>query len=619
MLKKIFYKPENIVRFAHNYGKVNINIFLRIMKKTFIYLASAILMTGILSSCNPLKKMVDNAGTVTYKSNPNPLEMHAGKVPINVTVTFPPKYFGKKVMLVITPALKAVDGSDEVIFKTQTVIGESYKDNYTRISNKEGGSFSFKDTIAYKNSLRRSDLELRFQVSSQKGEKASILTVKVADGIITTPELVQGGMLIDCGSNAGQTISMPVTKPEIATDKKEAKIFYDLQKADVKAKELKKADIDTLVSFIKRASADPNKQLKGVRIASYASPDGPEKLNADLVVNRGKNSQKAFMDILKKDKITKADAKDFYTTETTPAEDWDGFKAEVTASTIKDKELILRVLSMYQDPEVREKEIKKMAAAYNELRKDILPMLRRSHISFEYQSQAKTDADFVQIAMTTPEKLQQQELLYAGFITKDLNQKEQIYKSYVKAYPTDWTGYQNLGVCQVNQAKYSDAKANFQKVISLQATNADALNNLGVISAAQGNDKEAFDYFSKAIAAGCKSPAVGYNMGVILIKRAQYKDAVAKFTQNSFNKALAETLSGDNTSATSTLNAMGNSDKALFYYLKAVVAAKSTKDGDVIENLKIAVAKDNNLKDYAKKDLEFRKYFDKPEFKSVVE
>ncbi len=589
------------------------------MKKTFIYFASLLLVAGLLSSCNDLKKMVDKAGTVTYKSNPNPVEMHAGKVPINVTVTFPPKYFGKKVMLVITPALKADDGSDDVTFPTQTVIGESYKDNYTRINYKEGGSFSFKDTIAYRNSLRMSDLELRFQVSTQKGEKASILTVKVADGIVTTPELVNGGMLVDCGSNAGQTINVPVSKPQITTDKKDAKIFYDLQQANVKANQIKKADIDTLVSFIKKAANDPNKQLKGVHIASYASPDGPEKLNADLVVNRGKNSQKAFMDVLTKQKVEGAKKADFFLTETTPTEDWDGFKAEVEASTIKDKELILRVLTMYSDPDVRETEIKKMSLVYNELRKDILPMLRRSHIMFEYQTASKEDAEMIQIAVTTPEKLQQQELLYSAFASKTPAQKIQIYKTYTTTYPTDWIGFQNLGVCQVKMAQYSDAKISFQKVISLQSNNADALNNLGVISAAEGNDKEAYEYFEKAEAAGCKSPAVGYNMGIILIKRAQYSEAVSKFKENSFNKALAETLSGDNTSASSTLNAMGNNDKALFYYLKAVVAAKAAQEVDVVENLRIAIGKDNNLKDYAKKDMEFRKFFDNAEFKKLVE
>ena len=591
------------------------------MKKSIIILSSLFIAAAIFSGCNPLTKMVKKAGEVEYKTTPNPLEMHAGKVPIDVKVTFPPKYFGKKVKLVITPALVSdYSSSDEILFKTQTIIGEKFEDNYEQISYKEGGSFSFQDTIAYDSKFRASDLNLRFQISTQKGKSADITEIKLADGIITTPELVDGGMTIDGGLKRGtvlgQMVSVPVTKPEVRLETESAKLMFDLQKSNIKRSELKKESIVNLEKSIKTASEDPDKELKSIKIASYASPDGPQDLNEKLVQERGKNSKKAFDKVLTKEDIEQIKNADFLTTETTPAEDWDGFKKLVEASDMEDKALVLRVLSMYSDPDTREAEIKKLAAVYDNLRKDILPMLRRSEIHFNYQGRAKTDAELKTLATTNPSSLYQEELLYAATIADN---PEVVYKNYTSEYPDDWKGWNNLAVTQAKDGNLSDAKTNFEKVISLKSDNPAALNNLGVISLAEGDLDAAWDYFERAENAGCKSPNLHYNKGVILIKRAQYSSAVAEFGSDSFNKALAQTLAGSNDDAIATLNNLGSSEYGLYYYLKAVTAARANKVDDVIENLKIAITKESSLKDYAKKDMEFLKFIDNSAFRGVIE
>ncbi|NPA67820.1 MAG: tetratricopeptide repeat protein [Chlorobi bacterium] len=593
------------------------------MKKSIIILSSLLITAVIFSGCNPLTKMVKNAGEVEYKTTPNPLEMHANKVPIDVKVTFPPKYFGKTVKLVITPALVSdYSTSDEISFKTQTVIGEKFEDNYEQISYKEGGSFSFQDTIEYDPKFRASDLELRFQISTQKGKSANITKVKLADGIITTPELVDGGMTIDGGLKRGtvlgQMVSVPVTKPEVRIETESAKLYFDLQKATVKRNELKKEEVVNLEKSIKEASQDPDKELKNIKIASYASPDGPQDLNERLVNERGTNSKKAFDKVLSKEDIEQIKNADFLTTETTPAEDWDGFKKLVEASDMEDKALVLRVLSMYSDPDTREAEIKKLAAVYDNLRKDILPMLRRSEIKFEYQGRAKTDDELKSLASSNPSSLYQEELFYAASISDDAS-KEAVYKSYTAQYPDDWKGWNNLACVQAEEGNLTDAEANFEKVISLNADNPSALNNLGVIALAKGDLDAAWDYFERAENAGCKSPSLHYNKGVILIKKAQYSSAVAEFGNDSFNKALAQTLAGSNDEAIATLNNLGSSEYGLFYYLKAVTAARADKVDDVIENLKIAITKESSLKDYAKKDAEFLKFVDNSAFRGVIE
>ncbi len=593
------------------------------MKKSIIILSSLIIAAAVFTGCNPLTKMVKKAGEVDYNTTPNPLEMHAGMVPIDVKVTFPAKYFGKSVKLVITPALVSdFNSSDEVSFSTQTVIGEKFEDNYEQISYKEGGSFTFKDTIEYDSKFRASDLNLQFQISTQKGKSANITTVKLCDGIITTPELVDKGMTVDGnlkrGFVLGKTVEVPVTKPEIRLETEDAKIYFDLQKSIVKRNEIKKAEFDSLKSSIVNASEDPDKELKSIKFSSYASPDGPQDLNEKLVKDRGTNSKKAFEKFLSKVEVEEMENADFFMTETTPIEDWDGFKTLVQESDMEDKDLVLRVLSMYSDPDTREQEIKKLAAVYDNLRQDILPMLRRSIIKFEYQGRAKSDDELKNMATNKPGDLHQEEFLYAASISDDAN-SEQAYNNYVSQYPDDWKGWNNLGSIQAKQGKLSDAKTNFEKVLAKNNENPAALNNLGVIALAEGDIDAAWDYFERAENAGCKSPHLGYNKGVVLIKKAKYNDAVAQFSNDSFNKALALTLSGDNDGAISTMDNLGSSEYGIFYYLKAVTAAKANKVDDVIENLRIAISKDSKLKEYAKNDIEFLNFIDNSAFRGVIE
>jgi tetratricopeptide (TPR) repeat protein len=237
--------------------------------------------------------------------------------------------------------------------------------------------------------------------------------------------------------------------------------------------------------------------------------------------------------------------------------------------------------------------------------------LRRSVINLEYQGKAKSDAEMKTISVSNPNDLQQEELLYAASISDDSN-KEAVYKTYTQKYPDDWKAWNNLANIQARNGNLSDAKKNYEKVLAKSNENPAALNNLGVISMAEGD-------FERAENAGCKSPALGYNKGVILIKKGQYSTAVTLFTANSFNKALAQTLAGDNEGAINTLTNLGSSEYGIFYYLKAVTAAKANKVDDVIENLRIAISKESKLKEYAKKDLEFRNFVDNSAFRGVIE
>ncbi len=590
------------------------------MKNKIIILTSLILAIGILSSCNELKKMTENAKDVNYKTIPNPLEMHAGKVAVKVSVTFPQKYFGKKVKLVISPFLNANVGSEQHKFTPHTLQGEKFQDNNEVIAYEAGGSYEFSDTLDYKTAFRTSKLEVKLLASTSKGKTANEIIVPLADGVITTPELVEGGIAVDNGLEKGNTLGMtvivPISKPQISVNYDVAKLYFALQQSNVKPKEIKKEEIDKLIQSVLDAKQDPNKELKNIKIASYASPDGPEELNQGLVEKRGASSKAAFERKLKKAEIE--ENTEFLMTETTPSEDWDGFKKLVEESDMEDKDLILRVLSMHSDPVVREKEIKNIAEAYEGLKKDILPLLRRSIIKFEYQSKARTDSELTSMAAADLKILGQEEFLYAASASDDFAKQERIYKAYLDTFPNDWKAWNNLGVALTKQGKLADAKTNFEKVLDLNENNPAAYCNLGALAMAEKDWDKAWDFLTKSEEAGCQSPSLGYNQGAILIMRAKYDEAVNKMSENTFNKCLALTLSGNNEGAVSSLNSMTN-DYALFYYLKAVTAAKAKTEGDVFENLRIAVSKDEELKKYAKDDIEFREYFDKDDFKNIVE
>ncbi len=610
------------------------------MKKV-IFISTLLFFTAVIFNSCILKKMVKNASKVEFKTSPDRLEMHAGMVEINGSFTFPPKYFGKRARLTMTPSLKSDDGSDEIVFPIKTVIGEKFMDNYPIVIFKTGkiqenpmkeeytDSYEFKDVIPYKKSMRMSDLNLRFQIATDKGKTSQVVSIKIADGVITTPELVGDGLIVDLGSQIGELMldtfvikesevtKTTITETKIENDANSVEIYFELQKSDVKSGEIRKGKVKDLITSIVNAAKDPEKRIKSITIKSYASPDGPSDLNANLVKRRGASSQKALENALKKAKI---EGKiNFISTKTTNAEDWEGFERFIkkTSKIEKNKkDMILRVLRDKKDPEAREQEIKNITEVYEELKTEVLPYLRRSIIKFEYQTITGGDTTSSDIKTADPMDIQKGDFLKASSVI-DISERETAYKVYTNKHPNDRRGWNNLAVTQAEQGKFDDAKINFEKVLDLVDDNPIAYNNLGAISMAEGDDNTAWDYFIKSEEAGCNSPALGYNMGVILIKRAKYKEAVKKMSGNSFNKALAQTLSGNNNAAIKTLNSMNN-DNAIFYYLKAVTAAKAKNEKDVYENLKIAVSKDENLKSYAQNDLEFEKYFNKKGFKYII-
>jgi Flp pilus assembly protein TadD len=564
----------------------------------FILILAAAVMTG----CSGLNKMKKNSNLVKYEVTPKVLETHAGVVNVTIKGTFPAKYFDKKTTVTATPVL-TYTGGETAFEKVQVLQGESVQAN-NKVITTTGGDFTYTGTIPYKDAMKMSQLVLK--IKAVRGKKSiDFDQVKIADGVIATSTLVD---------KDGKPIMSKDNYVRINPESKLADIHYQINQADINSKELKAEDIALLKEYIKSVSADSSRKLKSTDVSSYASPDGSMKINAPLSEKRGKTADK----FIKKefDKIPVAKTEGFFNEKTT-AEDWDGFKSEVEKSTIQDKDLILRVLSMYSDPEVRNKEIKNMTSAFEKLKTDILPRLRRSKMAVNVDIVGRSDEQILAQMKTDPKGLSEEEMLRAGSLTKDLNEQLKFYQVAADNNPKDFRAQNNVGCIYMDLGKTDEAIASFEKAKAIE-NNDVVKNNLGFGSLVKGDVAKAEEYFNSMTAA---SPESKYGLGIIAITKGEYDKAVNDFgTEPSYNLALAQYLKGDVAKAKSTLDSMKDLCKCgKPSYLKAVIGAKLDDRNYMLSNLREAIGFKAEWKDYAKTDLEFAKFFTDDTFKSTIQ
>jgi tetratricopeptide (TPR) repeat protein len=564
----------------------------------FILILAAAVMTG----CSGLNKMKKNSNLVKYEVTPKVLETHAGVVNVTIKGTFPAKYFDKKTTVTATPVL-TYTGGETTFDKVQVLQGESVQAN-NKVITTTGGDFTYTGTIPYKDAMKMSELVLR--IKAVRGKKTlDFGPVKIADGVIATSTLVD---------KDGKPIMSKDNYVRINPESKLADIHYQINQADINSKELKAEDIALLKEYIKSVSVDSSRKLKSTDVSSYASPDGSMKINTPLSEKRGKTADK----FIKKefDKIPVAKTEGFFNEKTT-AEDWDGFKSEVEKSTIQDKDLILRVLSMYSDPEVRNKEIKNMTSAFEKLKTDILPQLRRSKMAVNVDIVGRSDEQILAQMKADPTKLNVEEMLRAGSLTKDNNEQLKFYQAAAENNPKDFRAQNNIGCTLMALGKTDEAIASFEKAKAIE-NNDVVKNNLGFGSLVKGDVAKAEEYFNSMTAA---TPESKYGLGVIAITKGEYDKAVNDFgTEPSFNLALALYLKGDVAKAKSTLDSMKELCKCgKPSYLKAVIGAKLDDKNYMLSNLREAIGFKADWKAYAKTDLEFAKFFTDDTFKSTVQ
>lgn len=573
------------------------------MKKSLIkVLGLAVLAMFGLASCTGLNKMAKKEAMVQYSVTPNPAEMHGDSVAITITVNYPAKYFGKKVVLNVTPQL----GDHK--FKQVTLLGEKAEGTGTKIPYKTGGSYTYTDKVAYTPDMLDADLVVNANGVVKKKTKDMPSRV-VGHGTIITPYLMKNDDKPIIGKDKFEKVT-PMTVVGQTN-------FVISSTSYVNKKDMKGEGMKPVNDFTKTNGNNPNYEISNIAISSYASPDGESGGNAKLAEDRFEKSKKDMMG-QSKDKKTPFPAGQVETNykKETVAEDWPGFQAAVSASTIKDKDLILRVLSQYPDGEKREQEIKNMSETYEELKVEILPSLRRSVYTVNVIKHNRTDEQILALARTTADSLSVEEILYAATLTTDMNEKLTFYKSAERIYPTDWRTANNVGCILLQQNKLSDAKAAFGRAAKNSPNNPVINNNQAIVMRWEGDRKGARELLGKAKGAGSE---VSYNLGLLDIQDGKYADALTNFgAAKSFNVALAKVLSGDNDGGATTIDGSSEKEDALSYYLKAIIGARKGNKDMMINNLRTATQKDPSLKAKAKTDVEFLKYREDADFQGIV-
>ena len=549
-----------------------------------LYLPLVALMVLALSSCGKMGELSSDY----FTTNPEVLEAVAGKVPVTINGKFPEKYMKKNATVEVTPVIRWNGG--EAKGQPAMFQGEKVEGNGQTISYKVGGNYTMKANFDYVPEMANSELYLDFKIT--KGSKTyTIPSVKIADGVIATSELPTAA-----SSNASYAED---AYQRIIKQAQEANIMFLIQQANLRNSELKSDEMKEFHKKVAEVNADTkNFKLNNIEVSAYASPDGGLKLNTGLAENREKNAEKYLNRQLKKAKIeANVDAK--YT-----AQDWEGFQELVSKSNLQDKDLILRVLSMYQDPEQRENEIKNISSVYKTLADEILPQLRRARLTANYDIIGRSDEEINEAFDTDAKVLSVEELLYAATLTNDKARQEAIFTKTTQLFPNDFRAYNNLGEMAFAAGDAAKAESFFKQAAAKNANAPEVNANLGLVELVKNNVAAAETYLGKATGANAANEALGN----LYIKQGQYQRAVNAFGDAKTNSAAqAQILAKDYNKAKATLQAIQDKD-AMTDYLMAIVGARTNNESLVKSSIKSAIAKDASMATKAANDREFAKF-----------
>lgn len=558
--------------------------------RNLLKIITALLLAVLVSSCAcRLKPLNGSAAQV----DPNPLTLVGTQIPGQVRLTIPAKWCHKRAIVNITPELRY--NGTSVTGQTVTIQGENVRDNYQSISYERGGSVIVPFAFEYKPGMEQSDLYLTF-TATVKGKKVNLPAVKVARGTIMTAGLAS---ISDITPALARDAFQRVIKEQYTADLK-----FLINRAEVRAAELNKREVKDWKDVVDNAYQVPNQEVD-IEIQAYASPDGAQDFNERLSAQRERNTSSVIARQLGKKKI---EVNAHYT-----AEDWDGFQKLLEASNIQDKELVLRVLSMYPDPEDREREIRNLSHVFTQLADEILPELRRSRLNANVRIIGKSDDELKMFMAQRPGRLTIEEILYTATLYDNAKDQMNAYQQAVQLYPKDYRAYNNIGTLYLAQGNYEQAASYFAKAQKIQPNAASNMNE-ALLALDRGNLAEAQRLMGSAV----EAPEAGQGIGFLQMHEGKYADAIRSFGNTPSNAlAIAQIMQGQYADATRTLAAVAqpNGETA---YLKAVVAARTNDLQALVSNLRSAIAQDRSYALRAQRDLEFAAFSQTPEFVALV-
>lgn len=544
------------------------------MKRIITYLALGAMVISAASCSKSRAEQMKLAENVNIDCTPEVLALVGDEIDADITVSFPANYFHPQATMVVTPVLVYEGGEQEgKAFKYQ---GEKVKDNYKVINSKQPTTVKESVSFKYEKGVEKSYLELR-SVAYYKGEAIEIPTVKVADGCNVTQLLATTG-----GTYSFKKDNYQAVLHESA----EGQILYDYNSANVKRSELRSESVKELQAALEEIAADPRYTVTGTKVVAYASPEGGQAYNAKLSDKRAESAQKAWNKVTGGMKTDDLQVKSM-------GQDWEGFQEAVQKSNIQDKELILRVLSMYSDPAVRESEIRNMSQVYTEINKNVFPELRRARFIAEVDYQNFSDAELEELAAKAVDVLDEEALLRVAANSTNADRKAELYKIAADKFGSDRANF-NLAVLSLKAGKTSDAEKYLAKV---KTSDADVVNAKGVCELQKGNVDAAAKLFKQAGSAEAKA-----NLGIIELQKGNYAAAAKYFEgQTGHNAAVAFILNGEYDKAEKSITC--SCPKST--YLRAIVAARKGNASEVQKNLD---SLNDAFKAKAAKDVEFAAY-----------
>ena len=551
------------------------------MKKNNLFVL-AIAGAVAMSSCSKLGDLsADN-----FKVTPTPLEAIGGEVPATINGIFPEKYMKKKAVVTVTPVLKYEGG--EAVGQSATFQGEKVEGNGTEIGYKVGGSYTMKANFKYVPAMLSSELYARFEAKLGK-KTVSIPEVKIGYGVLSTSELLK-----KCVITAS---TAPDAFQRIIEHKQEANIKFLIGQANLRTSELSSVSIQDLVKILKEINdMQEERALQNIEVSAYASPDGGYAFNERLAEKRQNVSAKYMQKELKKISMN-AEVDTKFT-----AEDWEGFKELVSKSNLQDKDVILRVLSMYQDPEEREQQIRNMSSVFTEIAEGILPELRRARLIVNYEVIGRSDAQILAQFKEDASKLSVEELLYAANTLVNDNATRKVwYEKTTKLFPNDYRAYNNLAQMAIMEGNETAAQSWLQKAQSVNSKAPETNANRALLELKNGDTAKAEAHMGNASGSDTFNEILG-NLNIAKGNYIQAEQNLSTVQTNS--AALAQILNKDYAKAKNTLAAVKTPD-ATTSYLKAILAARTNDASALKSNLKAAVSLDSSLKARAANDLEF--------------
>ena len=550
----------------------------------------SLMAVAMLTSCSG---KLGQLSSDYFKVNPNPLVADGGQVDATINGVFPEKYMQKKAVVTVTPELRYMkDGVQQTLKgRPATFQGEKVLGNDKTISYQLGGHYTMKTSFPYEAAMQKSELFLTFDAKLGK-KQVEVPAIKVADGVIATSELYHRTL------SSAQPCVAPDAFQRVVEQKQEANIKFLIQQAELRKSELQNNTVQEFVNLLKRISSDrENLVLSGVEVSAYASPDGGFALNEKLANKRQTNTEEYVKKQMKQANM-EGDVEANYT-----AQDWEGFQQLVQASDIQDKEVILRVLSMYKDPQEREQQIKNMSHGFRELADGILPELRRARLTINYETLGRDDETIFNQYKSDASKLSVEELIYAASIAETPAEQENILKTTVRLYPKDARAYNNLAALAYSKGNYDEAQRYLAQAAGTGAACAETKANQGLLALQNGDVKAAENYIGQAGNAN----GLAETLGNLHLAQGNYALAEQDFNGvNSNSAALAQILNKNYAKAAQTLKNVKNAD-GMTDYLQAIVNARQGNADAAQSFLRSAIQKDASLKAYADNDLEFKK------------